>query len=117
MRGLVAASTGQEPERVEPAWLRRATTADILARMSRNLRRCYTSLGEWDLALQAADRCVLLAPDAPAERRDRGLLLARLGRVSAARTDISAYLEAAPEDCADRGALSSTLARLRAMLN
>jgi regulator of sirC expression with transglutaminase-like and TPR domain len=60
----------------------------MLARMSRNLRRCYTSLECWDMALRAADRCVDLVPSAPAERRERGLLLWRMGRIVAALVDI-----------------------------
>ena len=81
----------------------RASARDMLARMSRNLRRCYTSLECWDQALRAADRCVDLVPS-PAERRDRGLLLWRMGKVVAALTDITAYLDEAPENCPDRTA-------------
>jgi regulator of sirC expression with transglutaminase-like and TPR domain len=88
----------------------------MLARMSRNLRRCYTSLECWDQALRAADRCVDLVPS-PAERRDRGLLLWRMGRVVAALSDINAYLDEAPETCPDRTAMTEVAGRLRAFLN
>src|ERR1700682_693954 len=71
VKRLVTNSTGKEIERLEPAQVARASARDMLARMSRNLRRCYTSLGDWDQALRAADRCVELRPSAPAERRDR----------------------------------------------
>jgi regulator of sirC expression with transglutaminase-like and TPR domain len=117
MRRLVATSTGREPERVERAWLARASTREILARMSRNLRSCYASLESWPLALQAADRCVALAPDDPRERRDRGLLLWRMGRASAALEDINGYLDAAPEQCTDRTGMTEIAGRLRAFLN
>jgi len=117
MRRLVATSTGREPEQLEPAWLARASTREILARMSRNLRRCYTSLEDWPLAYQAADRCVELLPENPAERRDRGLLLWRMGRMSAALDDITSYLDQAPQDCSDRTALVEAAGRLRALLN
>jgi len=117
MRRIVATSTGRAPERLEPAWLARATTREILARMSRNLRSCYASLESWPLALQAADRCVALAPEDPRERRDRGLLLWRIGRVSAALEDVNAYLEATPDACADRTAMTEIAGRLRAFLN
>lgn len=117
MRRLVASSTGREPDKLEPAWLTRASTREILARMSRNLRRCYTSLENWALAVQAADRCVALIPEAPAERRDRGLLLWRMGRMQAALEDINSYLDQAPQECADRVALTEAAGRLRAILN
>src|SRR5438105_11120526 len=44
MRRLVATSTGSEPAAIAASWLVRASTREMLARMSRNLRRCYTSL-------------------------------------------------------------------------
>ena len=116
-RRLVANSTGREPDRLEPAWLARASTREILARMSRNLRRCYTSLENWPLALQAADRCVALVPEDPGERRDRGLLLWRMGRMGAALEDINGYLDQAPQDSSDRTALTEVAGRLRAFLN
>ena len=105
VKRLVTTSTGQEIERLEPAQVARASARDMLARMSRNLRRCYTSLECWDQALRAADRCVDLVPS-PAERRDRGLLLWRMGKVVAALTDINAYLDEAPETCPDRTAMT-----------
>jgi regulator of sirC expression with transglutaminase-like and TPR domain len=114
---LVTTSTGRALDGLEPAHVARASSRDMLARMSRNLRRCYTSLECWNQALRAADRCVDLAPSAPAERRDRGLLLWRMGRVVAALTDINAYLDEAPESCADRPAMTEVAGRLRAFLN
>ena len=117
MRRLVGTATGEEPQRLEPAWLEPATTRQMLARMSRNLRRCYTSLEDWPLALSAADRCVALLPETPGERRDRGLLLWRMGRSSAALDDLRAYLDAAPDDASDRTAITEVTNRLRAFMN
>ena len=117
MRRLVATSTGSEPAAIAASWLVRASTREMLARMSRNLRRCYTSLENWPLALQAAERCVALLPDAAAERRDRGLLLWRIGKISASLRDITSYLECAPPDSADRASLAELAGRLRAFLN
>jgi regulator of sirC expression with transglutaminase-like and TPR domain len=114
---LVTSSTGREVDGLEPAHLARASSRDMLARMSRNLRRCYTSLECWDQALRAADRCVDLLPSAPAERRDRGLLLWRMGRIVAALVDINSYLDEAAETCADRPAMTEVAGRLRAFLN
>jgi regulator of sirC expression with transglutaminase-like and TPR domain len=117
VKRLVTTSTGQEVEQLAPAFLVRASSRDMLARMSRNLRRCYTSMECWEQALRAADRCVDLVTSAPTERRDRGLLLWRMGKVVAALADINAYLDEAPEDCADRTAMTEVAGRLRAFLN
>jgi regulator of sirC expression with transglutaminase-like and TPR domain len=114
---LVTTSTGQAIDGLEAGHLARASSRDMLARMSRNLRRCYTSLECWDQALRAADRCVDLMATAPAERRDRGLLLWRMGRIVAALADINAYLDEAPETCPDRSAMTDAAGRLRAFLN
>src|SRR5207302_190089 len=116
-RRLVERSTGWEAPRVEPAWLARATTRDILARMSRNLRGCYSCLENWPLALRAADRCVDLLPGDPAERRDRGVLLWRLGQTRAALDDLRWYLERVADDAADRGDIEEIASRLRAFMN
>src|ERR1700680_1041078 len=114
---LVTTSTGRAMGGLEPAHLARASYRDMLDRMSRNLRRCYTSLECWGLALRAADRCVDLLPAAPAERRDRGLLLWRMGRIVAALVDINAYLDEAPQSCPDRPDMAEVAGRLRAFLN
>jgi regulator of sirC expression with transglutaminase-like and TPR domain len=114
---LVTSSTGKTVDGLEPGHLARASSRDMLARMSRNLRRCYTSLECWDQALRAADRCVDLMASAPAERRDRGLLLWRMGKIVAALADINAYLDEAPDACPDRSSMTEVAGRLRAFLN
>ena len=117
LRRTAGRHLGREPERVEPRWLEPASPRRILARMSRNLRGCYASLQNWPLALQAADRCVALLPDEPAERRDRGLLLWQMGRPQVALRDLSDYLAGAAPDAADRGHVSEVVGRLRSFLN
>jgi regulator of sirC expression with transglutaminase-like and TPR domain len=89
----------------------------MLVRMSRNLRGCYTLREDWALALQAADRCVDLLPDDPVERRDRGLLLWRLGKSREALADVRFYLDAAPSDAPDRTTIEEIAGRLRAFMN
>ena len=116
-RRLVAAATGAHLDKLDPRWLTTATTRDMLVRMSRNLRGCYTILEDWALALRAADRCVDLLPDDPVERRDRGLLLWRLGRSHEALGDLRFYLDAMPEDASDRASLEEIAGRLRAFMN
>jgi regulator of sirC expression with transglutaminase-like and TPR domain len=114
---LVADATGAEPRELHPSWLSPVTSRAMLARMSRNLRGCYSSLQRWDMALRAADRCVALMPDEVTERRDRGLLLWRAGHNRAALCDLRDYLERAAPDAPDRGAVEEVAGRLRAALN
>ena len=75
----------------------------------------YASLGDWTPALAAVDRILLLVPDAVEELRDRGLLLARLGRPAAALRDWEAYLQRAP-DASDAAAVRDRLRALRQAL-
>lgn len=117
IRSLIARSMGTAPAALDPSWLRVARTRDVLARMSRNLRGCYSSLENWPLALRAADRCVDLLPDEPSEQRDRGLLLWRMGQSGAALEDLRSYLDRAPKDAPDRVSVTEIAGRLRAAMN
>ncbi|HEX6539443.1 MAG TPA: tetratricopeptide repeat protein [Candidatus Dormibacteraeota bacterium] len=116
-RELVSAATGEHLAELEPRWLATATTCDMLVRMSRNLRGCHTLREDWPLAMRAADRCVDLLPEDPIERRDRGLLLWRLGRSTEALGDIRFYLDTVPDDVSDRSTLEEIAGRLRAFMN
>jgi regulator of sirC expression with transglutaminase-like and TPR domain len=82
---------------LDPRWLAPVTTRQVLVRMLRNLKATYSALGDWGRALAAAERIVLLLPDALEEVRDRGTLHARLGQGHAAARDWEAYLQGAPE--------------------
>ena len=116
VRRIVGDALGSEPEHLDPRWIMPTSVRSMLARMSRNLRGCYMAREKWELALRAADRCVDLLPDSPAERRDRGLLQWRLGRHTAAAKDLGAYLEAAPE-AGDRTKVEDVLRRIRVAWN
>jgi len=116
-RQLVVRATGRQTACVPPSWLARATTRGMLARMLRNLRGCYSCLEDWPLALRAADRCVDLLPGEPAERRDRGLLLWRVGQTRAALDDLRWYVERAPGEAQDRTGIEEIASRLRAFMN
>ena len=48
-------------------------------------------------ALAVVERLLLLRPDSPGERRDRGMLLVKLGRSSEAKEQLQRYLEFAPQ--------------------
>lgn len=99
--------------RLQPSFLRRASKRDILARMLTNLKGVYVNVRDDARALSAVERILLLRPDAPTERRARGILLARLGRASEAAEQLEAYLELAPGS-ADAERVRTLVTRLRA---
>ena len=74
-------------EHLEPVPPRR-----VLTRMLLNLKRIYVRAQDYQRAVMASERIVLLQPDAATERRDRGLLYRRTGRRTDAITDLRSYL-------------------------
>ena len=76
--------------------LRATSTHEILVRLLRNLKAIYTQSQLYARALAVVERILLLAPHALDERRDRGLLLAQLGRFSPAIADLQTYLGFVP---------------------
>ena len=81
---------GQAP--LTDAHLQPVATREILARLLRNLKGIYAQAGLYRRALSIIERILLVAPNALEERRDRGALLAQLGRYSEAIVDVQAYL-------------------------
>jgi regulator of sirC expression with transglutaminase-like and TPR domain len=77
-------------------YLRSATKHDILVRLLSNLKTIYLNTRDDPKALSAIDRILLIRPDAPDEIRDRGMVLARTGKVEEAIQALSRYLEAMP---------------------
>lgn len=94
-------------------FLRTAAPRQILARMLRNLKEVHRAAQDWPRMLAVQRRLVVLLPDDPAEKRDRGLALAALGATAAAAEDLAAYL-AARGDAADAPQLRARLAALMA---
>ncbi|MCB9792673.1 MAG: tetratricopeptide repeat protein [Alphaproteobacteria bacterium] len=88
---------------------RRASSRMILIRMNNNLKVSHARRGNLLQALRAVERLIALAPELHAERRDRGLLLAQLGRHAEARGALQDYLEAAPD--------AEDAARVRALIH
>ena len=117
VRRVITRSLGVDMQQQLPVeWLRPATTREMLARMSRNLRACHAARSDWRRALMAADRCVALEPASPVEIRERGVILAKVGAHTRALADLNAYLEAVP-DAPDRNAMNRLLAEARAQAN
>jgi regulator of sirC expression with transglutaminase-like and TPR domain len=92
-------------------FLQAAPAREVLARMLRNLKEIHRSAEDWSRLLAVTQRLVMLLPTALSERRDRGLAYAQTGRIGAAVTDLSAYLDGAP-DAADREAVAARITAL-----
>ena len=111
--GEAAAKTLPLQDFLEPA-----TPRQILARLLRNLKAIHLEAGELDRALCVMHRLVILLPDVPEERRDRGRVYARLECPRAAVDDLGHYAAARPaaEDAtqvaADLAAVTIQAARL-----
>ncbi|MFL6228483.1 MAG: SirB1 family protein [Pyrinomonadaceae bacterium] len=72
--------------------LRPATNREILARILRNLKAVYAQGNRYARAVAVIDRIMLLDPEAHEEHRDRGALLAQLGRYTEAVSEFELYL-------------------------
>ena len=96
-------------------FLRPLSKKAILGRILGNLKRIYQGKGDHIRALAAVERIVLLAPDAPAEVRDRGLLSLRLHAYANAWRDLNTYREMVPngEDAQRIQEMLTALERMR----
>lgn len=83
--------------RFDRSYLRAATHKETLARILSNLKQIHVSRGDPGRALACSERILLLAPDAPLELRDRGLLYAELEAFRAADEDLTRFLSLAPD--------------------
>ena len=104
---------------LEDAHLRPVGARSILLRMLGNLKAVYARAQLFRRARAAVERILLLAPHDPEERRDRGVLLAQLGRLPEAIAETQGYLNLAP-DAPDADAVREQLNKMRvrlAMLN
>jgi regulator of sirC expression with transglutaminase-like and TPR domain len=77
--------------------LRATPRRGILVRLLTNLKAIYTRATLYRQALAATERILLLAPQAAAEHRDRGALLAQLDHLPEAIREEEAYLQLAPQ--------------------
>lgn len=86
--------------RVHESFLRSARRREMLVRLLSNLKSLYLNVRDHQRALWAVERILLIRPIAPGEIRDKGVILARLGRSREALEQLEAYLTVAP-DAAD----------------
>jgi len=83
--------------RVHDSFLKAATRQEMIIRLLTNLKSLYLNSGKHEKALGAVERILLLRPLAPVEIRDRGVILARLGRREEALRQLETYLNVVPE--------------------
>jgi len=95
--------------------LRKASAREILVRLLGNLKVLYVRSADFGRALACCERILLVAPDAPHELRDRGLVYEKLECFGAAAADLERFLELAPDD-ESAGAVRERLASLRPRL-
>lgn len=93
----IAASGASGGQIFDPLWFAPAGTRAILTRMLHNLKHVYLQRGETANALEVVERLMLIAPDAPEEQRDRGLLRLAAGELLLAAADIAAYAARVPD--------------------
>jgi regulator of sirC expression with transglutaminase-like and TPR domain len=91
------------------------TKRDIITRLLLNLKGAYLRANQDEGALAAVERLLLIHPDDMDEVRDRGLLLFRLQRFSAALDALNAYLAARP-NAPDRDNIAQHVISLRQLL-
>ena len=102
-----------------PEHLRATGVRATLARVLGNLKAVYVQAQLFRRALAAVERILLVTPDDIEERRDRGMLLAQLNRMTEAVADTQAYLNLAP-DAPDADSVREQLKKMQirlAMLN
>jgi regulator of sirC expression with transglutaminase-like and TPR domain len=86
----------------DPRYLEPTSTAQVLARVSRNLKTLYLRRESYDEALRASERIVMLSPGDWIEVRERGVIQFRREEFGSAIADLSVYLSEVP-DASDRG--------------
>ena len=95
-------------------FLEPAGNRQILARMLRNLKGIYREADKPQRMLDVLNRMLMVAPDASAELRDRGIVYQRLECYRAALKDLSDYAEREP-DAPDQDEVRVRLMELSAL--
>lgn len=88
----------------------------MLVRLLTNLKSIYLKVNQLPRALAAIERILLLRPTLKGAVRDRGMILAKLGRHEDALEHLEAYLATSP-DANDAGHIGELVTRLRRRLH
>lgn len=83
--------------RIHDSFLKTATRREMLVRLLVNLKGLYLNVRDHGRALAVVERILLIRPISVAEIRDKGVILAKLGRREEALEQLEAYLNVAPE--------------------
>jgi regulator of sirC expression with transglutaminase-like and TPR domain len=110
-RQLVTRSTGR-PSLFRRDALGGSPPEAMLVRLLRNLKRVYLAQEDFTRALSIVERQLLITPDDAGEIRDRGILMAHMGKPGAAVADLEAYLALLP-GAPDAESVKGRLAWLR----
>lgn len=98
--------------RLNPSHLSAVTNKQILSRMLANLLGIYAGSNDYHRALAATDRILLITPNSPAHIRDRGLLLAAIGKSQSGLDELERYLELVP-DAEDETSVREQIKKIR----
>ncbi len=82
--------------RLQDSHLNRASKRDMLVRLLVNLKTIHQKTDDHKRTLAVVEMLLAVHPTSPGEIRDRGVLLARLGRADEAVLQLEAYLTFAP---------------------
>jgi regulator of sirC expression with transglutaminase-like and TPR domain len=96
--------------RADP-YLRTVSDRYILIRICNNLKGAFLRRQDVEGGLRATERLLLLSEDLVEERRDRGLMLAHLGRPAEAVQDLERYLDLRP-NAPDRARVEARIGEL-----
>jgi len=98
--------------KIQDRFLRGASRRDMLVRMLTNLKGIYRKVNDLPRTLASIERILVLRPTARTEVRDRGVVLAKLGRFDEAVEHLQAYLAVDPQ-AGDADHISDLVLRLR----
>jgi regulator of sirC expression with transglutaminase-like and TPR domain len=102
-----------QPVELHPSMVKAVGSRHILARMLRNLKGIYTGASDWNRALSALDRILLLDPRSLDELAERAALYERLECFKAALDDYQSFLSQAPEHPASDSAREAVMRLVR----
>lgn len=102
----------QRPVTIREEFLQPIDKPSFLARMLNNLKGIYLNQSQFEQALEIVEWLLLLFPDAPHERRDRGLISYQLGQFKQAIPDLRFYLNTLPQS-PDAATLQQLLMQLQ----
>jgi regulator of sirC expression with transglutaminase-like and TPR domain len=102
--------------KVRPQFLKVSTRRDLLVRLLTNLKGIYLNVHDNERALATIERILVIHPTAAGQIRDKGTLLARMGRSVEALEQLQWYLDYVP-DATDAHQIRTLVEDLRAWGN